>query len=326
MNDYFVRKIPIKHDMSGRKYYRVELSSDFAGSRTAILMEGVPDNHPDAVAGHKICDYVYIGEALRKAGLSVPEIYDYDVDKGYMLIEDFGDVSFSDKISKGENIENLYCLAVDILLKMGKSKELSSLNLKSYYDGHIHENKKFVMEFYVPLVKGEDCSSALVNEYKNIWNKIEGNFPSCPMKFQHIDFFPGNLMYRENMEGLNRCGIIDFQGAQIAPYVYDIVNLLEDARRDVDENLKKEMKKRFCGNMNKCEKEEFEIWYIILSAQFHLRLIGQFIKIKNIKKNDSYMQYIPRVEAYIRKELQYSILKDMKYFFDELNINFDYFS
>lgn len=319
----FKNKVAIRADMSGRKYFRVELLN---GSGIAILMEGVPDNHPDAVSGHKICDYVYIGKALRKAGLSVPEIYDYDSDKGYMLIEDFGDISFSDKISKGEDVEKLYRLAVDVLLKMGESKELSELDLKSYYDGHIHKNKKFVMEFYVPLVRGEGCSSELVNEYENIWGKIERSYSPCPVKFQHIDFFPGNLMYRENMEGLNRCGIIDFQGAQIAPYVYDIVNLLEDARYDVDEDIKKEMKRRFCSNMNKVEKEEFEIWYKILSAQFHLRLIGQFIRIRDIKKNDSYMKYMPRVEAYIRKELQHSILKDMKDFFDRLDIDFNYFS
>ena len=314
------QKTPLKSDMSGRKYSRI-IDID---QNNYILMESFPDHHEKSIPGHKISDYVLIGDALLKAGLSVPKVYDYNSGEGYMLLEDFGDIMFSDQINRGENLEHLYGLATDALEKISSSSELSNLNIKKYYDGHVHENKKFVMEFYLPYITGHKTSLELVDRYKSIWQDIENKCPPCPLTFQHIDFSAGNLMLLPEREDVNECGIIDFQGGMIGPYVYDLVNLLEDARLDVPEEIRISMKEKFCKNMDDNEKELFNSWYSILSAQFHLRLIGQFIRIATVMGNDSYIEHLPRIASYIRNELQDPLLEPLKDFFDEIGVDFEY--
>ena len=60
--------------------------------------------------------------------------------------------------------------------------------------------------------------------------------PVASRGFVHRDYFPANLMPLDR-PGPRAVGILDFQDAALGHPAYDLVSLVEDARRDVDAAL-----------------------------------------------------------------------------------------
>ena len=64
------------------------------------------------------------------------------------------------------------------------------------------------------------------------------------------------------------------------------------------------------------------MWFRILATQFHCRVIGQFIKQAMADGNEDYLRHIPRLERYIASALKDPVLKPLRMFFDECDIDF----
>ena len=118
-------------------------------------------------------------------------------------------------------------------------------------------------------------------------------------------------------------GLIDFQDAFWGPLPYDLLNLLEDARQSVALEMKTEMKNRYCAGMGTLERSIFEDWYTVLSAHFHCRVIGLFVKLYQERGMDQYLEHIPRLQAYITDNLDNPVLAPLKEFIESHNIRLD---
>ena len=129
----------------------------------------------------------------------------------------------------------------------------------------------------------------------------------------HIDYHVENLMWIPAETSLKQCGILDFQAAMIGPQPYDLVNLLEDARMTVPQDIQDNILKQYDDN--------FRAWYRILGTQFHCRVIGLFIKLP-INGKPKYLEHLPRLQNYLHKALQDPLLKPLKDFFDTLGVDF----
>ncbi len=292
---------PVGQDASTRRYSRVE-----KGGRTAILMDCSHGETP----GHNLNDFIRISKWLNEAGLKAPEIYESE--KDYLIIEDFGDVSFKKALTKN-NAGELYGLAADVLTHLEKQKDIPQL--PAYIDSNVHKGHRRVIDWYAPLVRHEKNPDNLLKDYLTAWAEIEKKLPTCPQGFVHVDFHVENLMLLPNEKGLKRCGILDFQGAMCGPLPYDLGNLLEDVRADVTPAIKdKTLKSR---------DDNFRAWTRILATQFHCRVVGQFIKMAAKDHKTGYLQYIPRTQAYISAALQDPLLQPLKNFFGENGISFD---
>ena len=288
-------------DTSIRRYYRVKKG----GGQSVIFMESVPDHSPLMSRGHKMVDFIRLSAWLNENGLKAPQVYDADPEQGYMLIEDFGEISFKAALEKSADAGALYRLAADVLEHLRGAAP--PLVLPNYYDSHVHANHRYVMDYYA---KQPDAADG----YMAAWTEIEGTLPKPEQAFTHVDFHVENLMLLQGESGLKRCGILDFQGAMIGPKPYDLANLLEDARIDVPADLRESILARYSA--------DFRAHYRILATQFHCRVIGQFIKIAHEQGNKSYLAHIPRLENYIRQALKDPLLKPLKVFFDDLGLDF----
>jgi aminoglycoside/choline kinase family phosphotransferase len=297
---------PVGQDTSIRRYFRVEKNG-----QTAILMESVPDNSPHMTRGHKMADFIRIAQWLNENSLNAPDIVETDLDHGYMILEDFGATSFKAASEQGAGQAALYSAAANVLKALASARNPPAL--PQYYDSHVHHNHRFIIEHYLPTILGEIDTEGVTAQYLKAWNEIEVAMPPCPQGFLHIDFHAENLMHIPDAHGLNRCGILDFQGAMIGPLPYDLANLLEDARIDVPPALRAATLAQFDA--------EFQSWYRILATQFHCRVLGQFIKIAQ-DGNPNYLQHLPRLERYMREALQNPLLKPLKDFFDDLKVDF----
>ncbi|MGB0718951.1 MAG: aminoglycoside phosphotransferase family protein [Bdellovibrionales bacterium] len=298
---------PVGQDSSIRRYFRVG-----KGAQTAILMETVPDNSPQATPGHSLAAFIAIAEWLNDIGAKAPAIYEIDADNGYALLEDLGQSCFKDALANGCDPLALYTIAAKTLEHIAARD--CPLDLPDYYDSHVHKRHRRVMDWFIPLARLRPNEEGLIAAYKDAWSQIESALPPCPQGFVHVDFHAENLMHLPQGQGIKRCGILDFQGAMIGPAPYDLANLLEDARTDVPAEIRAAILKN--------KDETFRVWYRVLATQFHCRVIGQFIKQAVSDGNPRYLKHMPRLKRYIRQGLRDPVLAPLAAFFDDLGISF----
>lgn len=308
----------IGEDWGARRYFRVG-----AGGKTYILMESVPDHLPFAAPGHRIADFIRIAEALRKAGLHAPAVIAAQAEEGYVLLEDMGDTSFYAAIAQGEDEGSLYALAVDVLTQMQRAFPVNELALPSYRSTYVHTARRRIIDWYRPALLGARNDDGVSEEYLRHWDEIEGLLPPPPNGFMHVDYHVQNLMWRPAEQGLRRCGILDFQGAMWGPLPYDLANLLEDIRRDVPDDVRAAMIERRVAGMAPADKDAFMAWYKVMALQFHCRIIGQIIRLAVVLDKPRHLQYMPRVQGFIAREIEAPIMAPLKKFFSDQGLRFD---
>lgn len=276
-------RMPLTSDWSPRKYTRLAM----AGGRTAILLQGPEPEIP----GHALADFVSLSERLRAKGLSAPAIIAADLPQHFLLLEDFGDTPIDTPAIE----HSAYEAAVDALAVL---RTLPCNDLTAYADGYIY--KKLAL-------------FSTDTEWMVGWARAQATLPPCPHVFGHMDYKAGNLHWLPERTGAARIGILDFQAAQRAPFVYDIVNLLEDARRTLDDGFKASLKARFKAALPPTWAEIFDEWYALTAAQFHARVLGQ------IRGNPAIAPDIaPRLIEYLRAERTHAALAPLKPFLDPL--------
>lgn len=302
----------IGDDWALRRFFRLTQNK-----KTAILMQSVPDDDPRATRGHKLGDFIIISKYLRELGLKAPQVYAEDITNGLMIVEDFGDISLHEVfLSNDAALKNYYLKATDILIELYGKTEKNTLDLKNYYDGHIHAARRFIVDYYLPTIMKEAATEEMVRRYLSVWDGIEKTLPPVTFRFVHADYHPHNLMITDG-----EIGSIDFQGALWGPAPYDLVNLLEDARRLVPMEIKHECKARYLDALPSRERESFELWYTVLAAQFHCRVIGQAIKLAGEGK-PRLLDYVPVLESHLKQDLQSPILHPLAVFLADSGLDF----
>lgn len=292
--------IPLYEDMASRRFYRMG---------GAVLMDSLPDDHPHATIGHRLTDFVRLSQALRGGGVHVPEIYAADEANGFLLMEDLGDTPITE-----DNLDK----AVDVLIRLRDRVPAKDLNLPDYFASHIHARHDRVVHWYAPCVRERQNPAGLADEYRAVWQAIEQQLPPPLMGFVHADFARHNLRLVDN-----ECGVLDFQGAQRGPLAYDLVNLLEDGRVTTPPDVKKHLYNKYIADLSADERASFDQWYAVLSAQFHLRLAGQFIKLAIRGGKPRYLDYVPLVQSYLRDELRHPLLQPLADWLTAQGITFD---
>lgn len=308
---------PVSEDCAMRRYLRLQ-----KGDKTVILLESLPDSHPHATPGHKVCDYIRIGSYLRNAGVYTPEIYDYDEEKGLLLVEDLGHQTFKQALESGVSAKTLYAQATDVLRYMRENVPANGIDLPSYNDSHMHADRTHVINWYWPAVTGIKPTENDVQDYINVWDQIESQLPPVPQVFTHVDFHFENVMWLPENKGLSRCGVIDFQQAVVGPAPYDLANLLEDARMSVPDGIRAAMMVSYCEGMTKEEREIFQSWFRILAAQFHCRVIGLFIRMAVRDGKYGYFPHLPRLAGYMRDNIEDPLLAPLKQWFADHSVSF----
>lgn len=307
---------PLNEDCAFRRYYRLK-----KGKETALVVDSIKSMEDKVAPKHCLSDVVRLAPLLTKAGVKVPEVYAYDLEAGYALLEDFGDVSFNKAMGQGVSDKSLYALATDVLCAFRGSEALQVLELDHYYDTLLHANRVDVVHWYRPAALYEVNPEGLMESYLAAWDTVEAALPPCPMAFLHGDFHMDNLMYLADQPEAKRCGVIDYQGAVIGPQPYDLANLLEDARRTVPEDIKRAMKEKYCTTMSKTEREIFDAWYRVLATQWHCRVIGLFVRLWVRDNKSIHVHHIPRLQNYIAQALKDPVLAPLAKWFKESGID-----
>jgi N-acetylmuramate 1-kinase len=290
-------------DASFRRYYRL-----VDGDRRAVLMDAPPP-HED------VRPYVAVAEMLRGHGLSAPEIFAEDNEQGILLIEDFGDDTYTRLLARGVDEHELYTLAIDTLITLQRAVTTPPA-LPPYNEEALLREAALLVEWYAPAVLGTPLSPAPCAEYLALWREAlplaAVNGPTLVLRDYHVD----NLMLLEGREGVQGCGLLDFQDALSGPASYDLVSLLEDARRDVPPALREAMTARYLAAFPALDEGAFRRSAAILAAQRNAKIIGIFTRLWQRDGKPRYLGHIPRVWRLLEADLQEPALRPLARWLD----------
>jgi hypothetical protein len=243
---------------------------------------------------------------LRKTGLSAPEILAADPAQGLALIEDLGDDLYA-RIADAKNERALYESAVDVLLHLRANPPARpagpAYEMLDYDAPAMIAEAELLAQWYWPLKNGAPTDGALQAEYVAIFRDLIASL-SSPHAVVLRDFHAENLLWLPGRGGVARVGLIDFQDGLYGCAAYDLVSLLEDARRNVSPALPEAMIARYCDNAaGPFDREAFLRDYAILAAQRNAKILGIFARLAKRDGKPRYLDFLPRVEAHFRRDL-----------------------
>ncbi|WP_138935939.1 aminoglycoside phosphotransferase family protein [Roseovarius arcticus] len=289
---------PFTADASPRRYHRLEGCG-------LILMEDPTD--PVGYAA-----YLRLSAHLNQLGLSAPRVLANDPENGLALIEDLGDATYAQCLRTGEDEHALYCLAVDALLHLHHDPRSAEV-VQPLYDLDTHLNELAIFaEWFAPAI-APGLSDDFARDWRARWQgalaPIAERHDTLVMRDFHVD----NLLLLSARSGVARCGLLDFQDAVIGPCEYDLMSLLQDARRDLAPGLEDEMLARYIENAPAGLGNAADIRqrYHILAAQRHARILGVFVRLDRLNGKQAYLKWIPRVAEQLRTALEAAQLRDI---------------
>lgn len=290
-------------DASNRKYYRVD-------SRGLVLMDAPPPESPEK--------YVQVTQLLLSKDFSVPNIIDSDVENGFVLIEDFGDDTYTKLLKHNtDQEESLYFLAIDTLVELHSEFSIRSLNIRDYtLETHLNEALLF-MDWYYLAIKGITPSQEIRQEFSELCQRaLQGVWGTVPSSLILRDYHVDNLILLKR-EGIHACGLLDFQDALWGSITYDIVSLLEDARRDISSTTVEKCWDRYFEAYPHLSRDIILQEAAVISAIRHAKIIGIFTRLYIRDRKPHYLTHIPRVWKLLQKCLDHPTLTDLNFWFQK---------
>jgi aminoglycoside/choline kinase family phosphotransferase len=279
-------------DASDRSYDRLT-----RGAESAVLMDAPPGKGDDPA------DFIRIADHLRGIGLSAPAILARDLAQGFLLIEDLGDDLFARLIEADPARETaLYAAATDALVHLQTQPAPTGLPDLSAADWA--EAACFAPDWYAYAATGHRPDSAAFREVLTAAMRAHADGPRVLIL---RDFHAENLLWLPDRGGVARVGLLDFQLAQMGQPGYDLVSLLQDARREVSAATEAEMIARFAAARG-LPAQDFAAAYAVLGAQRALRILGIFARLCLVAGKGRYIAMIPRVWGHLRRNLSHPAL------------------
>ncbi len=287
---------PLAGDASFRRYFRVR-----RGDRTAMLMDAPPP-HEDPQP------YLRAAKWLDANSLRAPVILAEDAARGLVLIEDFGEIRMREYLDEWPQDEaEVYRGAIDALVALHR---LPPGPFTSYGVSEYLREARLLTEWYCPA-QGLAVDTA---GYADAWETVVSQL--LPRQRPGVtvlrDYHAENIML---LGSLKDQGLLDFQDALVGHPAYDLVSLLQDARRDVSPALETEMFDYYVSKSG--AGPEFLADYARLGAQRNAKIVGIFVRLWKRDDKPRYLDYVPRVWAALERDLTHPALEPVSLWFDK---------
>jgi aminoglycoside/choline kinase family phosphotransferase len=288
-----IAPVSLAGDASFRRYYRLD-----DGARQVVLMDAPPPLED-------VRPYVAVAAILRGLGLSAPEIHAEDSARGFLLIEDFGDGRYTRLLAGGADEFSLYGLAIDTLIALHRAVAAQGLPaLPPYEEARLLDEAALLVEWYAPGVLGVALPPGAREDYLARWRDIlpQAMLPERTLVLR--DYHVDNLMLLPGRPGIAGCGVLDFQDALCGPASYDLISLLEDARRDVPAALRAAMTERYLAQFPGLDRALFMRSGAILAVQRNCKILGIFTRLWRRDGKPAYLPHIARIWRLIEEDLR----------------------
>jgi aminoglycoside/choline kinase family phosphotransferase len=293
---------PLPSDASARRYTRLQ-----GGPRPALLMEAPPPENTRpfiAIAGH-----------IRGIGLSAPEIIAADPDQGLVLLEDFGDATHAALLDGGADAPALYAEAAEALAALHEAPPPPGLPA---WDAAAmaRATAATFLDWWWPAAMGAAPSDNLRAGLAAALHAMLAPFAGT-RGFVHRDYFPANLMRLDRRAGARRTGLLDFQDAGLGHPAYDLVSLIEDARRDVAPEAQDAALARYFAARPGVARDDFTAAMAACAAQRHLRVAALWVRLAQRDHKPRYLIHGPRCWRLLQQALEHPATAPLRLWLDD---------
>lgn len=274
-------------DASFRRYFRV-----YNGTQSFVAMDAPPQQESCA-------PFVAIAKAFKAVGLNTPEIYDADVNQGFLLLADFGDQLYLNALNQ-QTADRLYHQAFSALLQIAKCQQFNDYTLPRFDAKLYLEELNLFRDWYLQGLLGVELSQDELQTLTHTYQLLINAALNQPQVCVHRDYHSRNLMVLPK----NEVGILDFQDAVWGPVTYDILSLLRDCYIDWPEEQVIQWALQYQrlllteGLLSKDDPQQFLRWFDWIGLQRNLKCIGIFSRLHLRDNKSGYLQDIPRVVRY----------------------------
>lgn len=277
---------PASEDASFRRYFRVKL-----GGSSWIAMDAPP-------AREDCRAFVRVAELMRAAGVNVPDILARDLDRGFLLLTDFGTVTYLEALG-ADNADQLFGDAVDALIRWQRASRAGVL--PPYDEAPLRREIELFPQWYVARHLQTAFTPAEQEAFSRVTDAVLANNLAQPRVYVHRDYMPRNLMVtRPNP------GVLDFQDALYGPITYDLVSLFRDAFVSWEEERVLDWTVRYWEKAKRARlpvDRDFAAFYRDfewMGVQRHLKVLGIFARIRYRDGKSGYLEDTPRFVGYVR--------------------------
>lgn len=275
---------PASSDASFRRYFRIK-----GPEGQFVVMDAPPDKE-------NIAAFIRVDRLLKASGVHVPEIYQQNLADGFLLLEDFGSVSYLDRLSC-ETSEPMYQSALDTLFRVQMNTAASTAALPTYDRVLLSRELGIFDEWFLTQWLDVEMPTAL---RESVHELLIASALEQPKIVVHRDYHSRNLMVLKE----DSPGVLDFQDAVIGPVTYDLVSLLRDCYIAWPEMQVEQWRMRYyerirAAQLIDCSPEQFRRWFDWMGMQRHLKAIGIFARLNLRDGKSGYLQDIPRTLNYV---------------------------
>ncbi len=276
-------------DASFRRYFRVR-----SGDVTWIAMDAPPpmeDCRP----------FVDVAGYLQAMSINAPHVEAADIDRGFLLMTDFGAVTLLDEITRApDRIDALYADSIDTLLRMQSQGAGFQQKLPPYDEALLRRELALFHDWLCGRHLGIEFSADDEHRWQAVCELLVENATGQPRVFVHRDYHSRNLMLTET----DNPGVIDFQDAVEGPLTYDLVSLLKDCYFRLDAGKLDALARRFYLEMRGTltrgmDTTTFIRHFDLTGVQRHLKAAGIFARLLHRDGKDRYMADVPMALGYI---------------------------
>jgi len=346
MHEFLVRagwgeatRLPLPGDASTRRYVRLQdkghtallMDQPQAAETPAAPADATPNerralgyNAVARLAGADCGRFVAAANFLRAKGLSAPQIYADDTAQGFVLIEDLGDDLFADALTNGADDVQLYGAAAEVLARLHTHHAPDLLPpdkaFHAYDETALLAEVDLLTEWFFPVALGRKAGEDEVEGHREAWRKALAPFQNGQSVFVHRDYHAQNLIWLPQRSGVARVGLIDFQDAVAGAKAYDLISLVEDARRDVSPALGEATTAHYLQAMREqataVDTQLFAQEMAVFAAQRNAKIVGIFARLSRRDGKPRYLAYLPRVWSYLSRDLDHPALAALKSWYD----------
>ena len=290
-------------DASFRRYFRVSRGdvdpAAWAPRADTLIVMDAPPGKED------VAPYLKVSSLLEQAGAHVPHVHASDSKRGFIVMEDLGDIQYLSRLKTGRGVDKLYGEALTTLANIQVRGLRAASALPPYDRAPLERELNLMPEWFLRKHLGLELSpeerALLTVTFEFLINEALLQ----PQVFVHRDFHSRNLMVLPN-DNKGGPGVIDFQDALRGPIGYDLVSLLKDcyiswSRERVERWVRGY--RRVLGNLgaNVGDSEyQFMRWFDLIGVQRHLKVLGIFARLWHRDGKIGYLADLPLTLEYVR--------------------------
>jgi aminoglycoside/choline kinase family phosphotransferase len=297
-NDADIR--PLAGDASNRRYLRLTRKGE-----RAVLMDAPP------ARGEDVRPFIAMTEWLTEAGLSAPNLLSADAETGLLLLEDLGDDLYARHVQASPGDEGkLYRAAVRLLVHLAN---LPVPEFLAPYDRvPLDREAALFTQWWLPGATGIEVPVDACAEYAELVAAATKMVEPARDVVVLRDYHAENLVWLPERNAHAKVGLLDYQDALSGHVAYDLMSLLEDARRDTTDDLQKEMVALYLAERPDLDADAFRAAYAALGAQRNLKIIGIFARLGLRDGKPRYLDLIPRVWGHLQRDLSHPSLAALR--------------